>query len=69
MLTGSSNFLTVPTISESLAGRAGFVEVWPFTQGELSGKSDGFIDRVLSGPTAFGAYQPSPSACADHHRA
>jgi len=59
VLTGSSNFLTVPTISESLAGRAGFVEVWPFTQGEIGGKADRFIDRVLSGPAAFGAYQPS----------
>ncbi len=58
VLTGSSNFLTVPTISESLAGRASFVEVWPFTQGEISGKPDRFIDRALSGPTAFGTYQP-----------
>jgi len=58
VLTGSSNFLTVPTISESLAGRAGFVEVWPFTQGEISGQPDRFIDRALTGPTAFGAYQP-----------
>lgn len=58
VLTGSSNFLTVPTISESLAGRAGFVEVWPFTQGEITGKPDRFIDRALSGPSAFGAYQP-----------
>ncbi len=58
VLTGSSNFLTVPTISESLAGRAGFVEVWPFTQGEISGRPDGFIDRALSGAAEFGAYQP-----------
>ncbi len=60
VLTGSSNFLTVPTISESLAGRAGFVEVWPFTQGELGGVSDSFVDRALSGAVAFGSCQPSP---------
>lgn len=59
VLTGSSNFLTVPTISESLAGRAGFVEVWPFTQGELAGSPDRFIDRALSGPEAFATYRPS----------
>jgi predicted AAA+ superfamily ATPase len=58
VLTGSSNFLTVPTISESLAGRAGFVEVWPFTQGEVSGQPDRFIDRALAGPAEFSAYQP-----------
>lgn len=59
VLTGSSNFLTVPTISESLAGRAGFVEVWPFTQGELDGKPDGFIDAAFSGAAAFDSYRPS----------
>jgi predicted AAA+ superfamily ATPase len=58
VLTGSSNFLTVPTISESLASRAGFVEVWPFTQGEIGGSPDRFIDRALSGPAAFGGYRP-----------
>lgn len=58
VLTGSSNFLTVPTISESLAGRAGFVEVWPFTQGEIGGRPDQFIDRALSDPAAFAAAQP-----------
>lgn len=58
VLTGSSNFLTVPTISESLAGRAGFVEVWPFTQGEIEGRPDGFIDRALSGTAAFGTCRP-----------
>jgi uncharacterized protein len=58
VLTGSSNFLTVPTISESLSGRAGFIEVWPFTQGEVSSKHDRFIDHALTGPTPFASYQP-----------
>ena len=52
VLTGSSNFLTVPTISESLAGRAGFVEVWPFTQGELAGVADRFVDVLFTGAAA-----------------
>jgi uncharacterized protein len=58
VLTGSSNFLTVPTISESLAGRAGFVEVWPFTQGEISGTPDRFIDGAFQGTAAFNTYRP-----------
>ncbi|MYJ47148.1 MAG: AAA family ATPase, partial [Acidimicrobiales bacterium] len=37
LLTGSSNFLTVPTISESLAGRAVILTLWPFSQAELGG--------------------------------
>jgi predicted AAA+ superfamily ATPase len=54
-----AHFLTVPTISESLAGRAGFIEVWPFTQGEVSGKPDRFIDLALTGPAPFASYQPA----------
>ncbi len=59
VLTGSSNFLTVPTISESLAGRAGFVEVWPFTQGELAGTSDRFVEAIFGGVGVLAAYRPS----------
>ncbi len=36
LLTGSTNFLTVPTISESLAGRAIILRLWPLSQAELS---------------------------------
>ena len=52
LLTGSANFLTTPTISESLAGRAAFLDVWPLTQGELSGRPERFIDHVLAHPDA-----------------
>ncbi len=58
VLTGSSNFLTVPTISESLAGRAAFVEVWPFTQGELASRKDSFLETLLSDPAALAGYTP-----------
>jgi predicted AAA+ superfamily ATPase len=59
VLTGSSNFLTVPTISESLSGRAGFVEVWPFTQGELAGRSDRFVDKLFTDPSVVIRHTPS----------
>lgn len=59
VLTGSSNFLTVPTISESLAGRAGFVEVWPFTQGELVGVTDRFVDVVFTDPDILSKFRSS----------
>lgn len=59
VLTGSSNFLTVPTISESLAGRAGFLEVWPFTQGELVGVVDRFVDLLFTGVAVLAEYRPS----------
>ena len=39
LLTGSTNFLTVPTISESLAGRAAIVQLWPLSQTELEART------------------------------
>jgi predicted AAA+ superfamily ATPase len=59
VITGSSNFLTIPTIAESLAGRAGFVEVWPFTQGELANATDRFVDAVFTGVPSLAEYRPS----------
>ena len=39
LLTGSTNFLSVPAISESLAGRARILRLFPFTQAELGGRA------------------------------
>lgn len=50
LLTGSSRFLTVATISESLAGRAQIVDLWPYTQGEadeLGSGADALLRRLL----------------------
>ncbi len=45
LLTGSTNFLTVPTISESLAGRARLLRLWPLSEAELAGRPP----RVIEG--------------------
>lgn len=47
VLTGSSNFLTTPTIAESLAGRIDIVTLWPLSLGELTGGNDDFVDRAF----------------------
>jgi len=39
LLTGSTNFLTVPTISETLAGRVQLLRLWPLSQAEIAGTS------------------------------
>lgn len=66
LLNGSADFLTVPTISESLAGRAAFLELWPFSQGELYGAPDGFLARVLRDPDHLLHGQPSPLTIDDY---
>lgn len=50
LLTGSTRFMTLPTISESLAGRVHIVDLWPYTQGEAQELGDGadtFLPLVL----------------------
>lgn len=49
LLTGSANVLLLPKLSESLAGRMEVLTLWPFSQGEIEGVREGFIDKVFSG--------------------
>ena len=49
LLTGSAGFLHVPVLSESLAGRAVFFELAPFSQVETEGGGDGLLARLLDG--------------------
>ncbi len=53
LLTGSADFLSVPGLSESLAGRAVFFDLWPFSQGELREEPDAFLDRVFQEPESL----------------
>ncbi|MBK5228385.1 MAG: ATP-binding protein [Actinobacteria bacterium] len=61
LLTGSTRFMTLPTISESLAGRAHIIDLWPYSQGEaqmLGAGADTFLPRVLSGQSLREAFEP-----------
>ncbi len=50
VLAGSTRFLSVPQLSESLAGRAEILDLWPFSQGELMGARETFLDTLLTDP-------------------
>ena len=49
LLTGSADLMTLPTVSESLAGRLEIVPLLPLSQGEIRRKRPGFLKRVLEG--------------------
>ncbi len=53
LLAGSSNFLTVPTISESLAGRVRILCLWPLSEAELAGTASPLIDGWFDDPPGF----------------
>jgi len=59
LLTGSANVLLLPKLSDSLAGRMEVLTLWPFSEGELAGTEDSFIDA------AFAAAPPPRCAAAE----
>jgi predicted AAA+ superfamily ATPase len=48
LLTGSANVMLLPNLSESLAGRMEVLTLWPFSQGEIQGVQENFIDTFFS---------------------
>lgn len=57
LLTGSTNYLADRGLSETLAGRAGRLQLWPLSMGERYGVRETFLDHVFNpqawpGPTA-----------------
>lgn len=49
ILTGSTRLLSLPKLSDSLAGRMEVIDLWPFTQGEIAGRRDTFLDAAFQG--------------------
>jgi predicted AAA+ superfamily ATPase len=47
LLTGSANILTLPAISDSLAGRVKYLQLRPLTQGEIAGKRPSFLKKAF----------------------
>jgi len=48
LLTGSANVMLLPKLSASLAGRMEVLTLWPFSQGEIHGVRESFVDTLFS---------------------
>ncbi len=59
LLTGSANVWATLRVSESLAGRAERVQLWPLSQGEILGRRETFVDGLLTGNVPRITAQPS----------
>lgn len=60
LLTGSANALLLPKVSEFLTGRMEIVTLWPFSQGEIEGRREEFVQSIFSPvPKASRAGAPS----------
>ncbi len=49
VITGSANLLEMKRVKESLAGRAEYIRLHPFSQGELNGVRESFLSRLAAG--------------------
>jgi predicted AAA+ superfamily ATPase len=49
LLTGSANILTLPRVSESLAGRMETVSLMPLSRAEIKGKKPRFLELAFTG--------------------
>lgn len=47
LITGSANILALPTVADALPGRLEYLTLWPFSQGELHGTKETFIDGLF----------------------
>lgn len=52
LLTGSANILTLPQVSESLAGRMEIVTLLPISRAEIAGRKPSFLKAAFAGRTA-----------------
>ena len=59
LLTGSANALVLPRVSESLAGRMEVLTLWPFSQGEIDGHEEGFVDACFAREFKPGVFRDS----------
>lgn len=59
ILTGSANPLLLPRLGDSLAGRMGIIDLFPFSQGEAQQKKESFIEYIFANeiiPKTFSAF-------------
>ncbi|GEM90561.1 hypothetical protein ODE01S_19950 [Oceanithermus desulfurans NBRC 100063] len=49
LLTGSANVLALPRVAEALVGRMAVLTLYPFSQGELEGRREAFLERAFQG--------------------
>lgn len=53
LLTGSSRLLALRALPDTLPGRMETIELWPFSQGEIDDRPDGFIDAIFADGPGF----------------
>lgn len=59
VLTGSTRFESLPRATQALTGRIQFLEILPFSQGEIAGVHEDFLDVAIRQPERLLGHPPS----------
>ena len=66
VLTGSTRFDSLPRATQALTGRIQFVDILPFSQGEIDGIHEDFLDVAIHEPERLLHQPPSTTTRADY---
>lgn len=66
VLTGSTRFESLPRTTQALTGRIQFLDILPFSQGELDGVHEDFLDIALTDPDRFATVPASTTTRAEY---
>ncbi len=53
LLTGSTRLLSAPDMADSLVGRVEILDLWPFSEGELTGNNRSIVDAISVQPESL----------------
>jgi len=66
VLTGSTRYTTIPRAAQSLTGRVHILTVWPLSQGEIGGRTETFVERLIEDPATLVDRAPSTTTREDY---
>ena len=66
VLTGSTRFDSLPRATQALTGRVQFLDILPFSQGEIDGIHEDFLDVAIRDPDQLLRSRPSTTTRAEY---
>ena len=66
VLTGSTRFDSLPRATQALTGRIQFLDILPFSQGEIDGIHEDFLDVAIHEPEQLLQHPPSTTTRAEY---
>lgn len=66
VMTGSTRFDALPAAAQALTGRLQLLEIMPFSQGEMDGVRESFLDLAFRNPDHVRALSPSRTTRAEY---